>query len=43
MGEDEGEGEIPLPLTPSHQGRETYKGFYGGHTKIIDDFFNKES
>jgi hypothetical protein len=28
MGEDEGEGEIPLTLTPSHKGREYYEEFY---------------
>jgi hypothetical protein len=30
MGEDEGESEIPLPLTPSRQGREYYEEFCNG-------------
>jgi hypothetical protein len=30
MGEDEGEGEIPLPLTPSLKGREYYEEFCNG-------------
>jgi hypothetical protein len=27
MGEEKDEGEIPLPLTPSREGRENYKEF----------------